>query len=174
MYNQVMPNYDEHLAGLTHLPRTALVALVNGTPRQNDNITFLSATATPTNTTGLRVPIDAGSIAAFRRGTRIDFVNPTGGAARVSNVRVTDVNPGDPSGPSIGVEFISTGIAARRSTNGTGSLATVADNDQIYFSGEKDKGIYSLGAYFSRPAATGDSFLGGVNRMTAANRSTYS
>ena len=44
MYNQVMPNYDEHSSILCNLPKSALVALVNGTPAQNDNFTFASCT----------------------------------------------------------------------------------------------------------------------------------
>lgn len=169
IYNQVMPNYDEHRSILYNLARTALVGTLNGsTIARNDNITFASATATASNTNGLRgIMSGGGQIAMIRRGTRIDFVNPTTGAVNAGNVRVTDTNPGDPSGPSFGVEFVSTGITARMST---GNLASVGVSDQIYFSGEKDSGVYGLGAYFARPAATGDSFLGGVDRMSSTYR----
>lgn len=160
IYRQVMPTYEYKLAIHRHIPKSGLVALVNGTPRQADNILFSSCTATPTNTTGLRVPVDNGSVACFRPGTRIDFVNASTGAVYAGNVRVTGYNPSD---KSIRVEFNS--APATAAWTSTGNLANVVDNAQIYFSGEYNKGMYSLGAYFTRPAATGDSFIGGVDRQ---------
>lgn len=164
---QVIPNYDEHTAILNHLPRTALIGTVAATPKQNDNFTISSCTATASNTAGMRFYMTNGSPAAIRRGTRLDFINPSTGVVNAGNVLVTDTAPGDPTGPSFGVEFVSSGITAKIST---GNLANVANADQIYFSGEKNAGIYGLGAYFGRPAATGDSFIGAVDRMAKGYR----
>lgn len=172
MVGEIDGNYDEKLAILRHLPKTAVMALVNGTPKQNDKHYFLDATATASNTAGLRVPVDTGSIGAFARGKRVAFLNPTTFAARVSNVRVTDVNYAD---LSIGVEFVTgSSIVARNSVNGTGTLGTVVDNDLIVASNangtnEYGSGLYSMGAYFGRPTA-GESFLGGVDRTTSSKR----
>lgn len=162
VYDAVQPNYDEHLAVLRHATRTAQIAQVNGTPKLNNSFYLSGASSTATNAGGLRVAVDNGSIAAFRRGTRLDFVTSSG-VVHAGNVRVTDVNPAD---LSIGVAFTSTGIAPRAST---GNLANVVDNDLIVFSGEFNKGIYSMGAYFGRPS-TGDSFIGGADRTDAAKR----
>lgn len=164
IYNQVMPDFEEKLAIHRHLDRTAQVALVNGTPEANSGHHLSVSTGTATNALGGRVAIDAGSIAALRRGSRIDFVTAATTTKVAGNVRVTDRNTAE---LTIGFEFVSTGITARQST---GNLASIANNNEIYFAGEQDKGMYSLGAWFSRPAATGDSFIGGVNRQTAANR----
>ena len=169
IYSQVMPDYDEHMAVLNNLPRTGLMGTVAATPKQNDNIVIASCTATASNTAGMRFYITDGTIAMFRRGTRLDFANASTGALYAGNVRVTDVNPGDPTGPSVGVEFITTGITARIST---GNLANVVSGAKIYFSTETGAGLYGIGAWMSRPAATGDSFIGGVNRMSSANRWT--
>lgn len=155
-------DYSEKLALFRNTDRTGLLAVVNGTPKQNDTLYFAGGASTPTNTTGLRVPIDGGSIAAFPRGRRIDIYN---GVTQVAgNVAVTDRNPGDSSGPSIGVEFISSGA-----NQSTGNLASVADNYNIYLSGGYNVGMYGFGAWFSRPAS-GDSFFGGTNRYLAARR----
>lgn len=162
LYRQVMPEFEEKLSIHRHLPSTGRVALVNGTPKQNDIAYFADATATASNTAGLRVPIDNGSIAAFPPGTMVDFINPSTGAVRAGNCFVTDYNPSD---LSIGVEFVAdatliqTGNVATMQS--TGNLGNVADNDIICFSGEYGiGGMYSLGRYFTRPATTGDSFFG--------------
>lgn len=167
IYNQVVPNYDEHMAVLNNLPRTALIGTVAATPTKNDNITIGSASATASKSAGMRFYTTDASPAIFKRGTRLDFVNASTGAVYAGNVRVTDVNPGDPTGPSVGVEFISSGITARQST---GDVANVVSGAKIYFSGEANAGLYGVGAWFSRPAATGDSFLGGVDRMASGYR----
>ncbi len=162
--DQVMPDFEEKLAIHRHIGRTAQIALVNGTPESNNAISLAVSTGTASNTNGLRVAIDNGSIAALKRGTRIDFVDAATTTVLAGNVRVTDTNPSD---LSIGVEFVSTGITARQST---GNLASVGDNDEIYISGEQDQGLYSFGAWFTRPALTGDSFIGGVDRQASVYR----
>jgi len=165
VYKQVQGQFDEHLAVLRHAPRSARIALVNGTPRLNDHWTFASATSTATNAGGARLQVDNGSIAALRRGARIDFVNASGTVV-AGNVRVTDVNPAD---LSIGVAFTSSGSGVLAGRVSTGNLASVADNHTIVYSGEYNKGLYSLGAWFGRPTA-GESFIGGVDRTTAGFR----
>lgn len=164
IYKQVMPNYEEHLAQLRQSSRNAVQAWCNGTPTLNNSWYIGGATSTATNTGGLRVAVDNGSIANFRRGARLDFINPATGTVRAGNVRVTDVNEAD---LTIGVAFTSDQSFAPWVS--TGDLATVADNDYIVRSGEYNAGLYSMGAWFSRPVA-GESFLGGVDRTTAAFR----
>lgn len=153
---------ESKLAIHRHLPRTGQVALVNGTPTLNNRLYISGATGTATNSGGGRVAVDSGSIAALPAGTYIDFINPSTGAVRAGNIMVTDNNPGD---LSIGFAYISdaslisTGnISTMQST---GDLSTVADNDIIVYSGEYNVGgMYSLGAWFATPAASGDSFFG--------------
>lgn len=171
MVDEIDGNYDEKLAILRHLPKTAVMATVNGTPVTNAAQNYVSTAAAASNTVGLRVPVTTGSIGAFARGKRVAFLT-TAGVARVSNVRVTDVNYAD---LSIGVEFVTgSSIPARNSLNGTGSLASVVSGDLIVASNsngsnEFNTGIYSMGAYFGRPTS-GESFIGGVDRTTASKR----
>lgn len=162
---QIQPNYEEHLAILRHLPRTAILGALDGSVvARNNSWYFAGATATASNTNGLRAILTGGSIAALRPGTRIDFLNPTTFAVNAGNVMVTDVNPAD---KSVGVSFNGgTGISARYST---GNLANVGTTDKIVFSNEYGKGLYSMGAWFGRPTA-GETFVGGVDRSTAAYR----
>jgi len=161
LFSSIMGQFDNKLAIHRHLPRTGQVALVNGTPTLNNRLYVSGATGTATNAGGGRVAIDNGSIACFPAGTYIDFINPSTGAVRAGNIMVTDNNRAD---NSIGFAYIQdttiieTGnVATMRSS---GNLANVADNDIIVFSGEYGVGgMYSLGAYFATPAATGDSFF---------------
>lgn len=159
LQKQAVGDTDTLLAVHRHLDRTARIALVNGTPAQNDNKVFGSATATPSNSAGLRVPVDNGSVAAFQRGAFVDFYSPTG-TFRWSG-RVTDYNAVD---LSVGFENVTSG-----SMQSSGVITTVADNDEIFMSGERNKGMYSMGSWFQTPTST-DSFIGGVNRSTATYR----
>lgn len=169
MQAQIDPAYDENLAIHRNIGRSARLALVNGTPTANNGTSIdatagTAATSTATNSTGGRCKIDSGSIAYFRAGRRLDFYSAAG-ALHASNVRVSDVNSVD---SSIGFDFTSTSSFDARVS--TGSLATIADNDEIFLSGERNAGMWSMGAYFSIPAATGDSFIGGVDRMASGYR----
>lgn len=164
IYRAIMPEYEERLAIHRHLPRSGIVAALDGsTVARNNSYYFSGATATASNTNGLRAIVTSGSIAAIRPGSRIDFLNPTTFAVNAGNVRVTDVNPAD---RSIGVEFVTTGLPTRFST---GNLANVGTTDKIVFSGEYNKGMYSMGAWFGRPTA-GETFMGGVDRTTSNYR----
>lgn len=166
MYKQIMPEYDEKLAIHRHIGRSALVGNISGTVKQNTTFNYAQSTSgSVTNTTGARFVVSNGSIAYFRAGTRIDIYN--GSSKVVGNVAVTDSNPAD---LSIGVQFVSGSNPVRNSVNGTGSLATIADGYSIYYAGEYQTGMYSLGAYFSIPATSGDSFIGGVNRAASGYR----
>jgi hypothetical protein len=161
MFKQVMPEYDEKLAIHRHLARSCQVGTVNGTVKQNNTYYYADASATASNANGARFQVSNGSISYFRAGTRIDIYN--GATLVAGNVAVTDSNPAD---LSIGVQFISGSNPVR---NSTGDLANIATGYSIFFNGEKNAGMYSLGAYFSSPT-TSDSFLGGVNRTDKSYR----
>lgn len=162
MFKQIMPEYDEKLAVHRHLSRACLVGTVSGTVTLNNAPNITQATGTPTIAGGARFVVTGGSIAYFRPGTRIDIYNGTNKVA--GNVAVTDSNPAD---RSIGVQYVSGSNPVR---NSTGTLVGLTAGYNIYYTGEYNAGMYSLGAYFSSPAITGDSFIGGVDRAAAANR----
>jgi hypothetical protein len=164
IYDSVIPDFDEKLAIQRHLARTGAVALVNGTPKENDRETMADATSTADNTDGLRCNIDTGSLASFKPNARYDFINPSTGAIRAGNVRCTDVpNFAD---KSVGWAFETTGHPTNLST---GNLADVADNDIICFSGTYNKNLWSFGSWFAAP--TNDTnFITGANRTTQAKR----
>ncbi len=159
VYNAVMADYDEKTANLRNAPRSGQLALVNGTPKKSDNRLYASAGSTPTNTTGMRILIDTGSIAAFRRNLRFDFIRPATGAVVAGNLRCTNHNTAE---LNAAFEFVTSGPAGKLST---GNIANVADNDIIVYSGTYNKGYYGPGAWFSSPTAS-ESFIGGVDRTT--------
>lgn len=159
----VIASYDEHIAYLRNVGRNAVAALVNGTPKLNNGVTYAGATGTATNAGGARVKVDSGIFAVLKTNSWIDFIRPATGATVAGSVWITDKNPGD---LSIGVSFATTQFGGRVSS---GNLALVADNDYIAFSGEYNSGLYSVGAWMSE-ATAGESFLGGVDRTTASYR----
>lgn len=166
----IMPDYDEHLAQLRNLPKTGLICSVSATPKKNDARALAACTATASNTAGLRFGISGASRAYFRPGMRLDFV--VGGVVVAGNIQVTDVNLADPTasnstiGGSVGCAYISTGVAGQLST---GNLANVTSAATVYYAGEQNAGMYSMGAFFSTPSA-GESFIGGVDRTTSSYR----
>lgn len=161
-YRQIDADYEEKLAIHRNIGRTARLALVNGTAKLNNSQNYTDATGTATNAGGARVAFDAGSRAYFRPNARVDFYS-SAGVLHAGNILVTDINRAD---SSIGLSFSSGGPAGE---NSTGDLSTVADNDEIFFAGERNAGMYSMGAYFGMPSS-GDSFIGGVDRTSANAR----
>lgn len=168
MFKQIMPEYDEKLAVHRHLSRAAQVGTVDGTVYQNNSFYYSGASGTASNTLGARFKVKDGSISYFRPGTRIDIYN--GATLIVSNVAVTDSNPAD---SSIGIQYVSGSNTVRNSGGpggvGTGSLGSIANGYSIFYSGERNAGMYSLGSYFSAPTS-GESFIGGVDRTTTGYR----
>lgn len=163
IFRQVTQDYSEKLAIHRQLGRNPILGLVNGTPAQNDAVFFADCAATPTNTTGAKLTVDSTSIGYFREGQILDFYDPTNSVYSCQKVEVTDVNYVD---SSIGLQFNMSGLPSRQSS---GTLADIANNDQIFFSGERNAGMYSIGSTMAAP--TNDtSYLAGLNRVTAANR----
>lgn len=165
---QLKPSYENYLAILRNAPKSGLLSLVNGTPKENDNDLFSATTSTADNTDGIRFQVDAGSIGTFRPGMTIDFYDPTNETFSAQGIRITDVNFTDSSGAgggSVGGIFVASG----RNRLSSGNLADVADNDEIYFSEAKGAGMYSIGAYEETPVA-GENWLGGKDRTLVDNR----
>lgn len=167
MYGQVVDSYDERLAQLRQCGRNAVLAFVNGSTGSNaaaTSTTWYAITGSATNTNGIRFAVDNGSIANFRKGARIDVINPSTGLARAGNLRVNDVNYDN---LTVGATFTSS--TAYPPWTSTGDVSLVADNDYVVRSGEYNQGLYSLGAWLSRPTVA-ESFLGGVDRTALAYR----
>lgn len=158
-FNQMMIDANRKATILNHRPKTGRLALINGTPAQNDTLDFASAAATPTNTTGARFPVDTGSIATFTSGLHIDIYD--GATPVVQNVVVSDNNT-DASDNSIGVEYNTT--PTDDASQGPGTLGTIADNNGIYLSGGYNKGMYGFAEWFEQPTA-GVTFIGGIDRL---------
>lgn len=155
---QSMQNIAEHIAVRRHLDSTAKLGSVNGTPTGTDNRLTASATAIAA-TGGASFPVDGGSFAAFQPNMVLDrYTGATNDGkvivlytnARDNSVHVYGVNDSFPNGSS------------------TINVNDIADNDDLYLSGEKDKNILSIGHWMSDPS-TGDSFFG-KDRTDPTNR----
>lgn len=164
VYKSVQGDFDRKMAIWRHADRSAQVALINGTPKQNDRETLTDSASTPTNTTGVRFAVDTGSIVAFQPNTRWDIINPSTGTVRAGNVRATDIP--NYTDLSVGLEFVSSGPAGERST---GDVAGAADNDILVYSGTYNKGMWSFGALFKAPSAN-ETYMCGVDRTDAGYR----
>lgn len=158
LISQSMSDNGEKTALHRQLDTTAKVALVNGTAKKNDAQALADCSAIGTSG-GARFAIDNGSIAYLPANLLLD-VYASGGAYR-RTVIVTDYNPVD---SSIGVY----GVDATEAGDSTVNVADIADNDELYISGEKNMGLNSLGQWFSTPSS-GESFYG-KDRTTPTNR----
>lgn len=155
---QSMQNIAEHVAIRRHLDSTAKLVTVNGTPASNDNRLFASASAIGA-TGGARFPVDGGSFASVQPNMVLDRYT---GSTFDGQVIVTDTNSRD---VSVGVYGVN---GANPGGSSTVNVNDIADNDDLYLSGEKDRNILSFGHWFSTPS-TGDSFFG-KDRTDALNR----
>lgn len=158
-FDQMMVDANRKATIYNHAPKSGRLALINGTPKQNDTLNYAGAASTPTNTTGARFPVDNGSIAAFTAGIHIDIYD--GATPVVQNVVVSDANT-DASEYSVGVEYNTT--PTDDASTGPGTLGDIADNNAIYFSGAYNQGMYGLAEWFARPTA-GVTFIGGTDRL---------
>ena len=155
---QSMQNIAEHIAIRRHLDSSAKLGSVNGTPKNTDNRLHSSASAIST-TGGASFPVDGGSFAAFQPNMVLDRYTSTTldgqvivlyTNARDGSVHVYGVNSSFPGGSS------------------TINVNDIANDDDLYLSGEKDKNILSFGHWFSDPSS-GDSFFG-KDRTDPTNR----
>lgn len=162
VYNEAGRDYEEKLAIHRHLPKSGLMGTVTATPVQNNKDLFANCTASATNTTGCRFKITGCSNAWIRAGTHIDVVRS--GVVIAGNLVCTDPQSID---SSFGFAFTSS-LTPSGNTS-TGNIANIAAADEIYIAGEYNAGMYSMGAFFSNPA-TGDSFIGGVDRNASGYR----
>lgn len=163
VYDSIQKDWDEKLAIMREAGRTGQLGLVNGTPKQGNRENFNDSTATPTNTTGVRLKIKTGSIAQIRANARYDFVT-SAGVVHAGNLRCNDIP--NYTDKSASFSFISTGLPGEAST---GNVANIVDGDIIVFSGTFNAGMFSVGAYYSTPTP-GESFITGADRTVAGNR----
>ena len=130
-----------------NLDSTAKVGTISGTPKKNDK-QFYADCAALTTTGGARFILANGSVAALPRNRVIDVYN---GASLRYTVYVTDYNPVD---QSVGVLGMTGGVPST-----SVDISAIAANDAIYISGEYNKGLLSVGHWFSTPTAS-ESFFG--------------
>lgn len=149
---QSAANLDESLALHRQLDSTAKVASITGTVKKNDNVLLASASAYTTSG-GARFALTGGSIASFPRGMRIDIYLA---AVKKYTVEVTDYNMAD---SSVGVWGIDTDNVAKAAVDISTSYTITSGND-LYISGEYNKGLKGIGNWFTAPASSGDSFYG--------------
>lgn len=184
LVTQLTQDYDEKLAIHRHQGSDAKVGRwSNGAStsvKQNDFHTLSGATAYPLGTdTGFRIELPTGvSPSVFQPGRKFVVYNVTDAtyvhtAASATGsgalITVTDLNPDD---QSVGFSC-SNAMADNIVTTSLGG----GDTLDLYFgsatgttvNSEKDAGLYSFGAWFGRPAS-GDSFIGGLDRTSPDNR----
>jgi len=148
-FQQAVADLKEQEAKHQFLDTTGLIGEVNGTAVKNDRA-LVSECAALASTGGARFKVKTGSLAYFQRNMKLDVYN--GGTFRFS-VYVTDINPRD---LSVGVY----GYDAAGNPSTSVDISALADGDDIYISGEKDRAPIGIGSWMTRPtAATGDSFF---------------
>lgn len=153
-------DFDWKMAVSQNVPRSGLVARVNGPVKDNASNVYASCGAFASLSAGARTLIDGGSVALFRKGVEYD-VYTSGGVLVATRLMCNgEINATDTTSNSSGsVGWISTS----RTTAGAGTLA---DNCEFYLDGSKNKNMWGREAWLTQPAASGDVFIGGVNRSS--------
>lgn len=154
---QANRDIDDSMALHRYLDTTSRLGQVNGTPKRN-NAEFYADAGAITTTGGALILVDNGSLANFSRGMVLDRYT---GNTLDGQVFVTHINPVD---GSVGLW----GIDASGAPSSTVNISDIANDDSFYLSGEKDKGLKSMGYWYSTPTA-GESFFG-KDRTNPDNR----
>lgn len=153
--------YDTTIEVLMNVAKDAVIGLVNGTKKNNDAPDYGTATTYTSGSTSARFKVDNGSIGLYRENMHITVRNPSGDALRADELRITDVNYED---FSIGVTTTDRTAASVDNLNG------IADNDEIYRSGEEDSGFKGGFGEIFKTSYASDSWFGGVDRNSADKR----
>lgn len=146
--SQAKADVMERIAINRYLPQTGLIGTISGTPKRNNAKTMTDASAL-TTTGGARFQLSGASLAIFQRGRLIDVYT---GTTKRFTVYVTDYNPQD---GSVGVY----GLDGNGSPSSSVNISTIAANDSLYFVNGYNKGLRSMGHWFSTPTS-GESFFG--------------
>ncbi len=156
------------LAASRHLPRSGLIGSIGSTPKNTDTVKYANASTYTSGSSSCKIQVSGGSIGVFKQNFRYDIYN--GSTLVASNMRCTDVDTSEVSGTIQGT--VDLAVTSDSVTSGGGAVTNcngIASGHSLYFTGNKDNNIYSLGAWFSNPSA-GDSFIGGVDRTSSSNR----
>lgn len=156
-------DYDWKMAASQNCPRTGLVARVNSTPKNNDSNVYGTCTAYTSGATTARTLVDGGSVALFRKGVEYDVYTSGGATVALRLMCDGEINATDTTSNSSG----SVGWKITSRTTGAANLNSLADNCEFYLDGSKNKNMWGREAWLTQPAASGDVFIGGVNRSSA-------
>ena len=140
---------------------SGVIALVNGTKKGNQSTSMSECTAYSSGATSFRANIDSGTAARFWPGQRVDIYTSSNALA-ADRLKVTDVNPADPTGPSVGFEIQSGATIA--------DCDLVADNSKIAIYGSFNQGPITLEDWMAGPTSTSETWLGGISRLNKQYR----
>ena len=155
--NDATMGIDQTIESLIHADENGLIGLVNGAPKDADNLFYASATSYTSSSTTARIKVDQFSFAFFKVNMYLDIYS-SAGVLQADSVKINDVNEAD---FSFAIELTDESV--------TTNLDSVADNAYIYRSGEKGQGFKaSFGSIF-KESYTGDNWFGGVDRSASGN-----
>lgn len=154
-------DYEFKKAVLRNMDRTARLGTVNGTKLNNTDLDFASCTTYSAGATSCRIQIDQGAIGWFREGQILDIVT-AGGTMILDNVQVVD----EPNAYDLSV-----GIAITGDTVTAANCDGISNAHEIFWSGSRNKGLYSIGELFNTPGAN---YIGGKDRTDAHYRALQS
>lgn len=150
-------DFDFKRAVLRNCDRTARLATVDGTKRNNSSLDFASCSTYTNGATSCRLQVDDGAIGWFREGQYVDIYT-SGGTLILDNLQVTD----EPNAADMSV-----GLAITSETTAAANCDSIADNYELFWSGARNQGMYSIGELFATPAAN---YIGGTDRTSVNYR----
>lgn len=154
---------NESWARLIHLEETGSIGTIDGTPKDADGVNYDQATSYGAGATKAIFKIAGFGADSLQPGMRIDAYSAAG-ALLADEMEVIGKNTED---NSVWVELSPVGGP---NPSSVANLDSLADAAVLYRSKEKDKGMKSGPANWMAIPTAGESFIGGVDRMTTAYR----
>lgn len=157
---EVPMGVDESVSRLIHAGSTGQIGTVDGTPKDADGVDYDSATSYTSGSTAAIFKISGFGADSLQPGMRLDAYSAAG-ALLADEMEVIRKNTTD---NSVWVSLVTTGP----NQSSVANLNSLADAAVLYRSDEKDKGMKSSPANWVATPTSGESFIGGVNRLSTA------
>lgn len=158
LMREVPEGVSESWARLIHAGSSGSLGTVDGTPKDADGVDYDSATSYTSGATQAIFKIAGFGADSLQPGMRLSAYSAAG-ALQADEMEVIRKNPSD---NSVWVSLVTEG-PNQSSVANLDSLATAA---VLYRSDEKDKGMKSSPANWVTAPTTGESFIGGIDRLT--------
>lgn len=152
LFMQLQPDINRKMAVYNLCPKSGLLGLVDGDLKQGTNVAYSQATAWGSgDDEAVNFKVKDTALPRFQPGIKYDVYQSDGETGKVTiEVVLTDLDEKC--------------VLAKIVSGDFGGTASAYDGGKIYYKDSKDKGMRGSVFEWMNPPASGDSFIGGVDR----------